>query len=482
MATNHKSNDKIIDLIKGSVGNYRGALTLADVSAKSGLSLHEAKTPLNELVFEYRGSLSATSSGELLYAFPHGFNKPWEVKEKSEELWRGIKKAVLGGLKFIVRAWISIVMVAYVVIFALILIAMTFGKNSDRDDSPSLGSSLMMHALLRLVMDSLFWTFHPFSPFYVRHDDFYDNYRRRQAPKVPFYERVNRFFFGPEDPPKDPEATAKVVLQEIRAQRGRVGVFDIMRVTGMSKEEADPFMARLMVDYEGDVIVSDEGGIYFEFPQIRKSALNERAVSAPPIWNHVETVPPFTGNPAGSNMLILMLNGFNLVMSLVAITQGWTLEMLQYRFLIAPQGGSEFPPPPDGVPLLLGYVPFFFSLALFLIPVARAVLWPKKVREVVAKNGKRGLFKAILNKLRPGGIKETELAQAWEQQAKVKPSPRELTREVIKLGGEMEINDENVPVYRFVTLEAELNALEKARAKAGMDEVKVGEVVFSSAR
>ncbi len=38
-----------------------------------------------------------------------------------------------------------------------------------------------------------------------------------------------------------------------------------MRVTGLPRDEADPLMSRLMLDYDGSVEVSDEGGIFYRF-------------------------------------------------------------------------------------------------------------------------------------------------------------------------------------------------------------------------
>ncbi|HXW60155.1 MAG TPA: hypothetical protein VEK06_01320, partial [Myxococcota bacterium] len=314
-----KPEEKVIDSLKHALRGLSGPVTVADAALKSGLALHEVKNGLNFLVFDYRGNLMATSEGELLYSFPTGFSKPWEQREWLETLWQKIKKASLGVLKFLVRAWITIVMVGYVVIFALILLGLTFAKSSDRDEDHSFSSSLMFHGLLRLILDSLFWTFHPFSPFYVGHDPYYDHYAPKKK-KVPFYERVNRFFFGPEEKPLDEQDMAKLVLQEIRAKKGRIGILDVMRVTGMSKEEADPFLAKLMLSYDGDVSVSEDGGIIYEFPAVRKTASLEAIFSPPSIWHKRETMPAFTGNDAGSNMLIAGLNGFNLLMSTLAIS------------------------------------------------------------------------------------------------------------------------------------------------------------------
>ncbi len=41
-------------------------------------------------------------------------------------------------------------------------------------------------------------------------------------PKMPFYERVNRFVFGPPKPERNPQEEEKQVVAELRRQKGRV--------------------------------------------------------------------------------------------------------------------------------------------------------------------------------------------------------------------------------------------------------------------
>ncbi len=470
----------VIESLKKAIGSKTGRLTLEDASTISGLSLSDAKQGLNYMLAEYRGSLSVSSEGELLYAFPSGFSKPWQTEERFKLLWQKFKTAGLGILKLLVRAWISIVMVGYVVIFALILIAITFSKSSDRDEGPSFSSQLMFHTLLRLILDSLFWTFHPFSPFRVQHDNFYDAYQPRLK-KAPFYQRVNNFFFGPEVIAFDNTAAVKLVLQEIRAQKGRIGLIDLMRVTGLSKEEADPFMAKLMLDYDGDIIVSEEGGIFYEFASMRKSAQHEIVRPAPSIWHQREKLPAFTGNTTGSNLMIIGLNGFNLLMSSVAIANQWTIEKFRYVLAVSQTDlpAHLIPPAPEGTPLLLGWVPFLFSSALFLIPVSRALLRGKQQRDVNNTNGKRGLLKIILSKLGFGGIEEQELKKGWVEQAQAPVEEKEFNREIIRLGGDLDI-ESGKSIYQFNAIEAEVKALNTARKQASAKEVSVGSIVFSS--
>ncbi|MEI6806919.1 MAG: hypothetical protein WCK49_10525, partial [Myxococcaceae bacterium] len=338
-----------MELLEKVIKNPKEAFTIADAATASGLSFAETERGLYALVAEFRGELIPTEKGELLFRFPTGFSKPWETTEALDLFFKKIKKSALGVAKFVVRAWITIVMVGYVAIFAAILIALSFANKSDRDDrgGNSFGHLMMFDMLFRVILDSLFWTFHPFSP-----------YRRSSQNKGgAFYEKVNRFFFGPEEAPVDPLENKRRVLEEIRAKQGRIGLLDVLRVTGMTREQADPFLAALMLEYNGDVKVSEFGGITYSFPELRKTTQLSSSFLAEPGWLKKKLLAPLTGNPAGSNMLIAGLNGFNLLMSMVAISEGWTVEKLSWIFRGVP---PHMMPQDFGAPLILGWIPFWF--------------------------------------------------------------------------------------------------------------------------
>src|SRR5262249_34571172 len=158
------------------------------------------------------------------------------------------------------------------------------------------------------------------------------------------------------------------ILAEIRAKNGRIGLADVMRVTGLPRDQADPLMAKLMLDHEGDVGVGEQGGIVYTFASLRRSA-DDRvpAPSPPPAWANKPTSGPLTGNNAGANVGIVALNLFNVLASGFVLANDLTISNIMLLF-------SKHPPPVlpfDGTPIALGLVPFLFSLALFAMPVAR---------------------------------------------------------------------------------------------------------------
>jgi hypothetical protein len=450
--------------------------TVADAAAASGLSFADAERGLHALVSEYRGHLRVTEEGQILFTFPTKFEKPWETRDAASALLRRIGGAIAGAGRFIVRAWVAIVLVSYVAIFVALLVALMFTRSSDRSDGRSFAFA---GPLFRLVFDALFWTMHPWSPFYVDVGDVMAERRARRSlePGVPFYDRVDRFFFGPRPEREDPDEARRAIIAEIRAGKGRIGLADVMRVTGGSRDRVDPLMSKLLVDYGGSVEVSEEGGIAYRFPELRKTAeIGPTKWRAPPVWARRETPAPVTGNSLGQDLAIGGLNLFNLLASGFVLAQGLTVE----RILSIFQGVPAVDLPPPGVSIALGVVPFVFSLALFALPIGRALLKPWRARLAAKENGRRAVLQGVLENAKEG-ITERDLTERYRIAAGIEPDTKELTKQVVALGGDVDLERVEQGVrYRFPDLELEARAVEAEREAAAEDEARVGKVVFSS--
>ncbi len=456
--------------------------TIADAAAKSGLALRDAEAGLHALLGEYRGHLRVTSEGELLFRFPAGFTKPWETRTRLAAFGHKASRALLGVGRFVVRAWISVVLVGYALLFLALIIGLMFARSSDSRSSRGGGFGLEVgYVFFRIVFDALFWTFHPFSPFA------YAGYgasvparaSRRKKDETPFYDKVNRFFFGPDVREPDPRAMERRILAEIRAQKGRIGLADVIRVTGLPRDEADPLMSRLLLDYEGEVEVSEEGGIFYRFEALRKTVDEAPTARPQPIWARLKRLAPLTGNEPGTNLVIAGLNGFNLIMSLYALGAGLTFEKLGFLFQMAQHQLPRNAVPPTGTAIALGVVPLVFSIALFAIPLIRAAIRPLKQRRIARENGRRGMLREILEHVGTGEITDESLRAAWKEAAGREPDPKELTREVVALGGDVDYESGEVR-YRFPDFEAEARALAAERDAAAESEAQVGKVIFSS--
>jgi hypothetical protein len=473
----------------------KAPLTVADAAAKTGLALRDAEAGLTWLSSEYRGQLRVTNDGDLVHVFPTGWKKPWEGRDARRRIVTAVGKAAMSGLRFFVRAWVAIVLVGYAAIFVALVIGLMFaqqgGDNRSRR-SGGLPGGMLGYAFLRVLGDALFWTFHPFSPFSVYSSPWGDGYGARGGswgrqqngreargagePKVPLYERVNRFFFGPTPPPADPLEKERLVVAAIRAGKGRIGLADVMRVTGLPREHADPMMARLMLDYEGDVDVSEDGGIVYRFEKIRKTASDTHEPEPPPAWTRAKPLPPLTGNGAGHNFAVAALNGFNMLMGLWAIANDMTIERVTHLFDRVPYHVVD-----TGVPIALGVVPLVFSALLFLLPIARAILRPLKVKAVTEEKGRLAVLREVLELVRgKKPVTDAAVAEAWKKATGEAAPGKRIDKELVALGGDVAIEDSGKTHWRFAELETEAAAVEAEREAASDEEERLGRVVFAT--
>lgn len=443
-----------VALLVRTLEGHTGDLTRADAAARSGVALHEVGPALHRLVDEYRGHLAATESGELLYRFPHGFTKPWERREAWQRALDKVGGWLKGGLRFAARVWVTVALVGYALLFLALLIAgaVALSRGND-DDGPGRAVAGIVRVVFEMIFQALYWSLHPFSPVRIG-GQIGRRPRRAKADGKPFYETVNGFFFGPVQEEVDEGAQQTALLAAIRAGKGRIGLGDVMRITGLPRDEADPLMARLMVDYEGDVEVSEDGGIYFLFPELRRTAQSDgvqtqsvKTQAPPAIWEREEQVPPFTGNSTGANVGIGLLTAFNLAGAVVGVSVGapWWLAEL----------------PLVGAGLLIAW------------PAVRAFGWFRRKAAAVVENGRRRLLRAILTAPADG------LPDA-DAQAAFAPAPGAPTDTLLSFGGSLDLTEDGATIWRFPDLTLERQALQAARKDADDAEKEVGDVVFSS--
>jgi hypothetical protein len=463
-------------VLERSLTGFSGALTAADAAARSGLPTREAEAGLAALSATHGGHLAVTSKGELIYEFPRGLvrgDRPGLLRR----IGRAVAKVAYGALRFVVRAWLSVVLIGYALVFAAVLLAVA-AKSED-------GIGDVLALLLQVLAESLYWTFHPFgvvsferAPGWVR-----GRGRRAAAAKLPFYERVNRFVFGPPPPAIDPRGALRAAVGEIRRQRGRVVPADVMRVTGAGREEAERLLLQLVAEHEGEIAVSESGAILYEFPQLRVTAAGGAvATRTSAAWETLAQVPALTGNSVAFNVLFSAINGFNLTMSGVALAQGLTIARLGE--LIARIGVVDAPPlpPPDGVPLALGLVPLLFSTGLFVLPLLRAFGRRATKARVAHENHVRRLLAVLLAEPEAGRFRfaAPALANALALPAGP-PSDSDVERAVRRLGGTVDIGDDGALVYTFDDMAREHAAVRAARALASPEEASPGAVLLSSA-
>jgi hypothetical protein len=287
--------------------------------------------------------------------------------------------------------------------------------------------------------------------------------RPSNGPKKRFYQSVFDFVFGPKSAPHDPREADKRLLAFLRDHKGRVTAAELSGLTGLSLASAEEELTRLMVEYDGEVEVADDGTLLYVFEEVlpSASAAGTRWTWA---WDQSDPVPPLTGNTPASNGVTAAFAGFNLFASM---TIG---PAFLQRFHLTDLPWTGF---------FVTLFPLIFSAIFFAIPAAR---WVVRRRQL-ARRERRQLRRELLREIwsQPGEPRDpVELSARASQKSGVPVADAQAMLDTLvrDLDGDITTDAEGNMRYLFTRLDEEQRAVEKARAAAA--DKQLGEVIFSS--
>jgi hypothetical protein len=428
-------------------------LTRGDAVALTGLPTEQAEPALKALVRTYRSHLAVTDDGDLVYEFDPSLERRDRVplRDRLERAGR----AVWRGFTVFFKVWIAVTMVAYVVAFVGMMIAlMSARQSSDRDDRRGGGFGLPW---------IWYWMLPDLAPAPT------DRYGRplQRAPEKPrkrFYNSVFDFVFGPKPAPVDPRALEKRVLSFLRDHKGRITAAELTALTGLTLDEADEELTRLMVDYDGEVEIADDGTLIYVFKDLLVST-GEKGGFWSWAWDQPEPKTSLTGNTGAANGVVIGFTAFNLIASL---TVG---PAFLARFHLA------------GNPVLGFFVtlfPLIFSALFFAVPGARALVERRRARKKLKRKIRRELLREVWGKpaqpIDPIAIAELVAERTGTPVADVRAS---LERMLPELDGDVETDAEGRLRYTFPRLAEEQQAVSKARLAAGKTPA-LGPITFTS--
>jgi hypothetical protein len=465
------SFDKVRDQVARALRRHDAQGTVADVVGLSGLPRYQVEQVLPAVVSDCRGQMAVTESGEILYRFPQGLTNPR----------KGFFRRFLTGagkvLRALFKAWIVVMLVGYFILFLLILVAallISIGasiakRNDDRDDSG--GGFLAMYSVTRLVEFFVLLWLYSGDP---------DQRVRRQ--RKPFHKAVFEFVFGVEDKPEIREkAERKAFVALVRRNKGTVSLEELMALTGKARGEADGFISRLMLEFEGEPRVSDAGTLNFFFPGLLKTSGD--VGTAPNLPDR--PLIPFTRNPGKTNGWIGFFNGFNILFGGYFLAFGLqgvdavraSGDSLGILYVIATGLLSAF----SGLTMaaaqgwilgVLGVVPVVYSAFFFGIPLLRRWRERRKNRQIQTDNLRRRVAGKALE--RPSEVRLDE----------VEPSqPLVLKEQLLRdLAGDrpVDVLGVNPVVYSVPELEREIRDLAQIRKNTDLSKLAIGKVVFDT--
>jgi hypothetical protein len=253
------------------------------------------------------------------------------------------------------------------------------------------------------------------------------------GPDVSWSADLGRYLFGP----ASRRVRAAPLMAEIRRLGGFVVPADVMRVTGLDRAHAEELLCKLVARTGGDVGVVGAAVVY-RFPRL----VGGRRLPAP-VWEQTRLPDEVTGNDHLTDVIILAIN-----LLVLALTGSLTLLGLS---------GSAWLP-------ALSLLPFLLALFALSLPLGRLLGRRGHLAEVAAENGRRALLRVVLE--RPAGttLSAHALSHVWATAARRAVTPARLLEEVRALGGELDLDDEARPQFRFPDLDHESVALRQLRA------------------
>jgi len=349
----------IIPIIKAK----NGLVTAGDIALETSYPVIHIKYVLNKLAAKYLAEMTPTENGDLLYKF----NNQLKEVGKFGKIAKKIFNMLLDTFKFLFKIVIMLTLVIYMIFYILVIIALVLGLSAatDNDSDSDFGGDFVLGAgrvLFELIYNSMFF-------FSV---DPYEKYRG--AHKRPFYIRVFSFIFG-DDEREKPFNHDNNILKYLKSSK-QITLSQAINLTGLSEADTRAILVNMVVKYNGDIIVNDDGVIIYTFSELEFTGENNNSETPIYAWNREKLIPQLNYNRRGENIAIICFNLFNLAMA----------SFLLFLY-------SETIPVADLIlhaDLEIFFViiyPLVFSALFFIVPLLRLVRLKSRIIKVQLNNG-----------------------------------------------------------------------------------------------
>ncbi|XP_021728638.1 uncharacterized protein At5g03900, chloroplastic-like [Chenopodium quinoa] len=367
-----------------AIDSSGGRVTIGDVASKAGLKLNEAQKALQALATDTEGFLEVSDEGDVLYVFPKDYRsrlvgksfrmkiEPWADKAKS-------------GAEYLIRVSFGTTLIASIIlVFTAILIAASSGSEDDsrkRRGGRSFGSGPNISFFVNPA--DLFW--------YTDINYYRRTQRRGNNEGMNFIESVFSFVFGDGDPNQGIEEERwKLIGQYIASNGGVITAEELAPYLDVLTEEEsdDSYILPVLLRFDGQPEVDEEGNILYRFPSLQRTASSARTGRREYVGKRSSIMDgiqkffkenkwQFSKTSAAERAMVIGLGGLNLFGVVVLSTMLKDMAVKPSGFLSL---ASTL------LPALQVYAGSFFA-----IPLVRWFLTLKKNSEIEKRNQVRKL-------------------------------------------------------------------------------------------
>ena len=482
--------DKLVSFLK----TRRGESTVADMISGTGLPKYQVEQTAKVVLDEYAGRLKVTESGELLYYFPGGMRSTVHgFRPGLRRFWKSFARGSVKVFSFLFKIWIVAMLIGYFVVFVAIgvlaivaSVAASAAGRGGRGDrrgggGGGFGGMYLAMQLLDLILRMWFWS------------SILGMNERQRRPREgrAFYKSVFGFVFGDEDPNKGwEERERKHTISYIQGHKGVITLEELMGITGRESDDANALMNRLLLEYEGEPGVTENGTLIYTFRELMRTSHDAKDRGTIQLQAGPTRRPaPFSANKRRTNGWIIFFNTFNLLFGTyfltIGLTQGVAALAKNGPFLYSFTGDLLLKAGINPVGVLeigLGVVPVLFSIVFFLVPLFRQLRLARQNEAIRQEALRKEILGQIISSPAHVDARNVRpLGSDLDPKNFAKVSRRILERIAAQLKAEPVVQEgTNEFAYTFPELKRELTDLAEYRSSVDVSRYDVGKTVFDS--
>ena len=480
------TQEEAVTLIDAQLQQGQRHFTLTEAAAMTGLSMDAVRHAMDALLTRYVCRLQVSEQGDLIYHFGDTLRRRGEktAAERRQELLDWLWRI----FTVIYKAWIAVTLVVYFILFLVIVIVVLVAMSSQQsgDGRRRRNSAVQLGGLFELFFAIFRWRTITGAVDYQQDRDGYryQHYEPRPAVlndrKKSFIASVYDFVFGPPRVEIDPLANEREVAAYLLQNKGVVVASELSALAGWNFPQADTFLADCVVRYRGELRISDNAVLYGQFDDIMRGVGEVETGVITHYWDEYEPEYEWTGNSGAHNAAMILMNSFNLLMAFVVMSGGLSAMAAQARpdtflgFLAANE---------TLVSVVLGWIPFVFSLLFFLIPLARGLKLSGLRRRRREANIRKRLFKAIFARQGQPQTADEVLAAANAnavEESLSRPVVETMLKELsLDMPGDMSVSDAAEVQVAFPRIAAELQEIQRIREHRQVDDT-LGDIIIES--
>jgi hypothetical protein len=456
-------NTSIVKLLEEKV-RANSRFTRTEAAALTGLAFDQIEAGLREMVVRYECRLQVTENGDIIYDFGKNLHRRGEksfaeyFEELLDRLWLIFT--------YIFKAWITVTLIVYCVIFVVLLLAVVLKSDSRKSRRSGVGFDLIVRIFLSIFQ----WNTGSDHIYYET--DRYGYRYQKYKPKTYTDEQKGKgviaavydFVFGPPRVKPDPLANHREAAAFIRSNNNILVTTDLKALAGWNALDAAAFFSECIARFGGEIKVSNNGIMYGEFEQLNRSIDSAKDSDIQFYWDEYEPDYQFSGNTTAHNSIIICLNLFNLVAS-GSILLGLFPELIGWN-------------------LLLGWIPFVFSLLFFIIPICRGVIIHFAGKRRHWNNIRKRIMQIIFNKQGEPMSVDYVLGEVNTNSSQEERLDRSLVEKMLaqlkeELPGDITYSDDGQLHYTFPIIDMEMKEAQNLRSQQ-LTEKSLGKIVFDT--